>query len=995
MQNSFSGATDAGKVPVSATESGSINKNAVVGTQWISEEIIGRQSELSRIEEVWTEAQTSGPETIVLWGDAGIGKTRLLTEALTRIESYQATVFLGRCLPPGAGSRPFSPLTEILRSLAVHERRDDWVSPDTPLTRLAPTLVPGGKRNAKPVDPETLFEEVLSLIERIASDTPLALAIEDMHWADESTRSLIGFLAHYVTDLPVLLLLTVRADDLHRRHPVTEWLAEFERAQRPHSITVEPLPVSAAEELIASLNSDISQAALTNMVERSGGNPFFLEELVAASGESDVPARIRDVVISRLKELPEFEYHVLRVAAAAGTSIDVGVIAAVLSETDLRISDALSVIIEQGHVTISQDRTELRFRHELLREALYDTLIPGERTRIHTTIAETLIQQEIPNHGEISYHWAAANEITLALPASIAAAEEAEPTGALAEAEVHYRRAMDLWGNVSNAEEMTGVSLPELVRRYAKVCVNTGNVDTAIDVLVSHQDVGSFSDLINTMADLTHAYWISHDDQYATALNTIRLYLDDDPLPEDRLQILCQLSGDAFLAGKGTEAIEWADQAAALAAELGNTAKASSVELGKATAQAELGLAEGLRALVGFYNLAEAGHPCTPSYYLNYSNVLNHERMPVEALRIIEKGLAWASANGHGIHTTLILRINELTSLLSLGRWTEAERVGTILERGTHLTGTQADLAEAWLRYKVETGDFESADSIAQVAAPDGGEDSRYFDIVNPLAVSNATLALYRNEPESAINTIDGSLSFMPSRSSVRVPELAAYGARAAADLSIRQQHLREPTKRALDAGKRYAKLCNAALADERIELQGFQAAMAAWNDMVRLENLRAAGSTSGTDWVAQSELMTDLYYPIEAAYCQYRAGEAFLAQDKAQASISLRDAALRCTHLGAVPLLELVDRLAIRGRIDLYPEEGESQDAIEIPFGLTDREVDVLRELATGATNIEIGELLFISPKTVAAHVSHILTKLNAKNRGEAVAIAGPVGLL
>src|SRR6266581_4362867 len=266
--------------------------------------LVGRAAEAAQLWAAFERAQAGSPATVVVAGEAGVGKTRLVTELLARVRAQEALALAGGCLNVGEGVVAYAPLVEALRSLggAVDQAELERVlgGARAELARLVPELgapVEAGVQaapGAVALMPGRLFELLLGVLHRIAERGPLLLVVEDLHWADQSTRDLLGFLVRNLR-AGVALLLTYRSDELHRRHPLRPFLAELNRDGRAERLELRRLGRRELTELLAGILGEPAAPALVGeILARSEGNPFFAEELLAsrvgsAGGSAELP----------------------------------------------------------------------------------------------------------------------------------------------------------------------------------------------------------------------------------------------------------------------------------------------------------------------------------------------------------------------------------------------------------------------------------------------------------------------------------------------------------------------------------------------------------------------------------------------------------------------------------------------------------------------------------------------------------------------------------
>jgi predicted ATPase len=299
--------------------------------------LVGRAAEAAQLWAAFERAEAGSPATVVVAGEAGVGKTRLVAELLARVRAHGALALSGGCLNVGEGVVAYAPLVEALRSLggAINPAELERVlgSARAELARLVPELGARGTADgqaapdAGPLVPGRLFELLLGVLHRLAECGPLLVVVEDLHWADQSTHDLLSFLVRNLR-AGVALLLTYRSDELHRRHPLRPFLAELDRSGRTERLELGRLGRRELGELLAGIRGEPAPAALVSeILARSEGNPSFAEELLAArvegAGESaELPEVLRDLLLARVEALPQATHQLLQIAAVAGQRVD-------------------------------------------------------------------------------------------------------------------------------------------------------------------------------------------------------------------------------------------------------------------------------------------------------------------------------------------------------------------------------------------------------------------------------------------------------------------------------------------------------------------------------------------------------------------------------------------------------------------------------------------------------------------------------------------------
>jgi predicted ATPase len=364
----------------------------------VSPILIARHEELAFLNAAATHAAASAPAVVVVGGEAGVGKTRLVNEAVSDLEANGFRVLTGACVELGGEALPLAPLVDAVRalerSLSTGELAAALGGARPMLARLLPELDTDGSATRAELQPARLYELVLGMLGRLAEDTPLALVVEDLHWADGLTLDLVAFLVRALRDVRVLVVATYRSDELHRGHPVRRLLTELERVRAVERLELRRF---SREEVVQQLQAILGAApepALAEVVfERSEGNAFLVEEmlLVVESGAHEVPPSLRDVLLARVERLSEPAQRVLRAAAAAGGRISEPLIAAVTGVAERDFLDALRETVE--HHLLVVDGSGYRFRHALVRDAVYEEMLPGERVRLHASFGTAIDAQ--------------------------------------------------------------------------------------------------------------------------------------------------------------------------------------------------------------------------------------------------------------------------------------------------------------------------------------------------------------------------------------------------------------------------------------------------------------------------------------------------------------------------------------------------------------------------------------------------------------------------
>ncbi|QFY11224.1 AAA family ATPase [Nonomuraea phyllanthi] len=453
----------------------------------VSPRFIGRARELAALGDALVRARAGVSSAVLVGGEAGVGKTRLVNEFSERADD--ALVLVGGCLELGTEGLPFAPFTAVLRGL-VRELGRDGVAALVPggttrgLARLLPEF--GEPDREGPEARARLFEQVLGLLERLADERPVLLIVEDAHWADRSTRDLLSFLVRYQrTAARLLIVVTYRTDELHRTHPLRPLLAELGRIEWVSRVELRRLTRREAVAQAASiLEREPSAAAMDLIYARSEGNPLFVEALLSeGSGGEALPESLRDLLLASVERLPDETQELLRVASAGGQRIEHALLSAVAGLDESALSRALRPAVAGNVLTV--DGEGYCFRHALIREALHDDLLPGEHTRLHTRFAEALERDlsilPAPRGAiELAHHWHSAHDSTWALVSAWHAAAAARKSTAYDEQLGMLSRVLELWDQVPDAVERIGCDRLDLLRQTATVAHLAGEYERAI-----------------------------------------------------------------------------------------------------------------------------------------------------------------------------------------------------------------------------------------------------------------------------------------------------------------------------------------------------------------------------------------------------------------------------------------------------------------------------------------------------------------------------------
>ena len=938
-----------------------------------SEVFVGRAGELGELERALGATRAGTGAAVLVAGQAGIGKTRLASELARRARGAGFEVLLGRSIDLVGTELPYQPFAEALRPLGA-----PW---------QAERQAPGSQLR--------VFEETLALLTGRAASAPVLLVLEDLHWADTSTLDLVVFLAHNLGDQPILLLVTCRADEPSSAGRMRR-LADGVR--RSGSALVLELGPLERDELTALLTAHTGAPLPTAMADtiatRSEGNPFFAEELLAASGGpgGELPEALRDLLLQRVARLDHQTQDVLRLAAAAGREVGYGLLRATVGLPDGALRDSLRAAVEGGVLAAEPQTGSFRFRHALLAEAIYATILPGEREELHARLAEELARSGAAGAAELAPHWAAAGRVAEALAASAEAARQAEAVFGLAEAHAHLERALALWQAVPDAAELTRLDLAELCAWTAELASRTGAAPRAAELARKAIDLAGEGDPLR-MARLydrlgRYLHESGKTDAALSAYEHAAGLVPAQPPSGERAQALAALAHGLMLAWRFDESLAIGEQALALARVVG----AHAVELlairdlGNNFAYLGRG-EEGLAHLRLALQLAgEIGDPLALLHvYISLSDVLLMLGRPEESARVAETGLE--AVDRYGIDSTVLVA-NYIEALLAAGEWDKADRASAAALRAITANFPYMLLM---LRADIELGrgDFEAARAHLAAALATLRED-RGLGIYD---VFLAELALWERRWTEADQAVRDSLAGASSRQAAQLRVwFCAKGLRAQAELAALARARRDTG--AVGNWLIRAQELIAVARRAAAEASAVTPNAGGWLALAEAEYARARGPARPESWAQAAENWERLGRPSLVAYCRWRQAEALVAAgaSRTEAAGPLREAHAIAARIGARPLLRELELLAQRARLDIAPPQAIFPEREHGPaeiLGLTSREAEVLNLVARGYTNREIAATLVISVKTASVHVSHILRKLGAPNRLEAAAIA------
>ncbi|GAA5115783.1 helix-turn-helix transcriptional regulator [Haloechinothrix salitolerans] len=1006
------------------------------GTQ---KSLIGRRAELDRLRAALATAAAGSARGVLLAGEAGVGKTRLISTVIDEARAEGALVLIGRCLDLAEHELPYLAFAEALAPVTRDEDAVAAVRSRPALGRVLPQLagsaapsadrhaaaltheVPGRSGPERDIGQLQAFEAVLGLLADLAEHRTVVLVIEDLHWADGSTRDLLSFLLSRAAGQRLLVLASYRADDVGRGHALRSTLTQLRRVPAVEHLDVEPLDESTAREFVAALATQpIEPRLLARIISRGEGNPFFLEELLSSCLECDgIPDALADVLHARLARLAPTTQRVVRIASLADGGASHRALADVAELGEEELEEALREAVR--HNVLVVDGTFHRFRHALLREAVQADLLPGERVRIHAAYARRLVGRTGARQAALlAYHSLESNDLPTALAASLRAASEAQGRGAPSAALRGIEQALRIWDAVPAAERPSDVDELRLLGRASFFAGLAGEADRAVSYARSAVELLNGPAGERVGPERAAAVWrrlalalsmTGTERESPTAIETAWRFVADAPPSRERAWVLATRA----MLQRAFNDFDGAERSALAAID---DARATDVLGAEADALCTLAVLTERKNDVRRARelLREAKDKAVTAGALAvelrawFSLALTHDDAAeyAEALAVYDAGAARAAelglrSSGYGLQ----LRAHALHLRYVTGEW---PRELDVVEHGAPSLAAMR-MRAATVNLLVATGRFDEARTSIDELREHWQAD---IGIAREAGAARTELASWCGEYDVAIEAAEQALTWLDEFEPCLLAgvRLAALGISAAA--------------RAAEGARRngdVAAEANAVTAGERLLGQARD----------RAEHGQTRGATLGREgvaWLARADAEAswlhgtpdielwrravdafDYGAVYERAMCQWRYAEALLrsatlggapssgdasagahGDPHTEAAARLAEADAVADRLGARPLLTQVRALARRAR--LGPRRHRPVPGAD-GHPLTEREHAVLERVALGSTNREIGADLYISEKTVSVHLSRAMAKLGASRRAEAVAIAYDRGLL
>ena len=992
----------------------------VVAASLVSPVLVGRLAETAALSNGLDRVVGGQRVTMVLGGEAGVGKSRLVNELMKRARASDARVLAGGCVELEGGGIPLAPVIDMFRAMATevpeHELDALLGSARGELGRLVPELDDGRSQVVGERDASRLLELIVAVIGRLAAERLLMLVFEDVQWADEATLDLLALLVAGSVNRPMLLVLTVRSDELHRAHPFRRMAARWEQQRAVERLELDRLGAVDVAAQMEAIQGERPDRELVDLVfERSEGIPLFVEELLGAVRDGGLdhgylPPSLRDVVLARADLLSESAQHVLRVVSAAARWVPDWLLTTVAQLSELDLHAGLREAVQQQLLVVDEAGPGYALRHALARTAIHEDLLPQERAGLHRAYAEAIERrvadddQDVDTVTMLAHHWLAAHDVPRALAASARAGRVAAAASAPAAARRHFELALELWSQVPDAEERAGIDHVELLERAAVAVHQAGDPDRAL-ALVDR----ALGEAGEDAAVERRAWLLVRRAEYLQDLGREDAGLADlaqavglmplDPPTASAAHVLSSQARALMRVGDYSRAGEVARRALAIGEGVGATEDTLEAQGMLATAMlyagdfdrgVELERRTGEEAL-------RAG-----LVWIGMKSLINLSDMYLmlgrfdEVISTVDRGVALAEQAGLGRTAGSFLRGNRAEALLRSGRLDEALvdsasglEAGifagnlSLLRSEIHLVSGRVAAAERDLR---EARGHLRMSSAAQ--------------FVYPLVGLEADLARSRGDLDGAHETLERALSRDDLGGDPRYKwPVLSFTARTEADRALAARDEGRPVPDD-------AMALSASVRDEVLSMDPRSPADHGHRALVAAEHARLRREGEVDAWREAVERCRAMNEPVALAYALFRQAEALSSAGDLEAAAAAASEALTLAQtVGAAPLEADVGAL-IRGarlRAAVAAGNGTAPSAAAVAdaepgelerLGLTAREGEVLRLVSDGRSNGQIAEALFISRKTASVHVSNILSKLGVSTRVEAAALAHRRGI-
>jgi len=958
---------------------------------------VAREAEVARLLSALERAGEGDPSVVLVGADAGVGKSRLLGHVARLAAERGATAVTTYCVDLGEVGLPYLPFAEAL--VQLHGMPDARAAVEEVAgTRPAiARLLPGVGGPLPPIEDEAsrlqLFDGLAATLAAVGRPGhPLLLVVEDLHWADPSSRDVLRYLVSRLRREHLLVVGSYRTDDLHRTHPLRPFLGEMWRHPRVERLDVAPFTAGELRAFATAVHgSPLTESALQSVLERSEGNAYFAEELILSpAGSSAMPWSLGEVLRSRLERLDPGVQQLARIASVAGRTVSEALLRAVAQqhlphEHEHLLREAMAANL------LGWEDGRIAFRHALLAEVVYEDLLPGEQVALHRSFRDAILAEPgLASSARLTHHALQSQDLRTALTASLQAAAEAAQVFAPAEEHRHLETALRLWDSVADAEELAGEDRVAILLRAASAAGRAGDAERGVTIAreaAASADPRRSSRVRGSLA--RHLLAAEREEEAWAEATRALAELPDDAPAADRAWALATHARACLIRDLDEDANRSATQAVAEADAAGDDAAAADALATLAVLvvddpdhAAELLRDAGDRARRAGDLVTE--QRCTynliTTYY--YAGRLDDAAATLAAAdeRARACGLEWSAFGTSARFFDVLIRYCR-------GDLAPPDRIVERAPSAIASSVPQVALFDAVALYSAAArGDADTIDR-GQALRPMWQRDSQVALLSGGPTIDALTWAGRLDEAAALATEIIEYLGrtwndyflggiWLAALAIAALADGAEVDRRVGVDPALKVRHGDALLERARQTAER-GRPRGGRLGPEGI----------AWLRRAEAEHSRLVGTNDPALWRAATAAF-DYGYRYEVARSRWRLAEALLgAGDREAARVELDLARAEAEAMGARPLLEATVALARRGRLEAgAPHRGEL---------LTDREAEVLALVAQGLTNRQIGERLFISGKTVSVHVSNLLAKLGVASRAEAVAVAHRRGLL
>jgi DNA-binding CsgD family transcriptional regulator len=976
--------------------------------------MVGRIGERGILGAAIQGAVEGRPCAVFVHGEAGVGKTRLVTAVCDEAAAKGVAVLWGRCVRFGAVDAPYVPLIGALEGWleSAEPRERSAVLDAVPAAgELLPSL--GGRTSDSAV---RLLSVVEALVQAIASHGPTVLVVDDVQWADLASRDALAYLVAGFRGQRLAVLTTYRDEEMMSGDPMHTWLADLRRLPSVTDLRLDRLSWDETEQQLALLLDGPPHRQLVDqVVRRSDGNPYLTELLVqglTSSAEglpTDLAAELTGALLAAWHRLSIPGREVMRLMAVAGrpTSIDdLREVAAARGIGRDALTSALTEATNAG-ISVAQGRDVCWFRHPLLAELLYATFVPGEAEPVHAAWATTLESRpasgldELQRQSDLALHYERARDLEASLEASLRAADLAKGTRSPHEEAVHLRRAARLWPMVHRDGTEEPDSEVELLERVARANDLLGDGEASfaawsrtLELVDEHTDPLRACRLLRRWADSAWATGRTKGRPVAEAEHAVELAR---PFPdsEEYADALAYLSWCQWWNNELELSRTYAEDAVEAAHRSGSTAALSLAYAVRGNGDvrsehSDSDTAEGLRFA------KQTGDPeLTWRVLVIRHNYLERRGRVTDCVDVTREFLPVAL--NAGAFSVAVFAAGLLAHhLLMLGRLPEtsiAIREGLSVAA---LPNASAMVRLGAASLAVRRGELDVAALHLQRAKElmPGVEDRAGLSAQPVLAeyliatgqAEQALALLARTMVAQIADTRDAD-------------EMLVWGARAAADLTEAARDRGDST----DVGRTRAAFDGLLAVRSGMQPAPFEVIgpedliQPARKALFTAETARyKAEKPTSAFWAEAVRRCAAAGLRWDEAMASWRWAQALLEEGASRAKVAepLRSSYRFAQEVGAVPLRQQVETLAALVRIRLEEPATASPVRVPAPFdSLTRREQEVLSHLVAGRTYAEIAKALFISEKTVSVHVSNLLHKTGTSSRREVAALAVRLG--